>query len=231
MPNESTRATPPIQSRAERAGEVDRSGFFTAHEVELVDGIEYVSWYSNGLRVVDLSDPSQPTELGSFVPPATSDPHGHWVAPDGNRSFPLVWGVEVVGGLAFLSDVHSGLWIVRYAPPEQAAWMKAAKKASKKTGKKVMGIIRSTFVIDEDGVIEQAQYAVKAKGHVAKLARELAMARLNAFFARPHEEKRRLLRSHPWAVRSSRCTTRSVTPTCTPSVSCPTTPAPPRCRC
>ena len=31
------------------------------------------------------------------------------------------------------------------------------------------------FVIDEDGVIEQAQYAVKAKGHVAKLARELAI--------------------------------------------------------
>lgn len=42
-------------------------------------------------------------------------------------------------------------------------------------GKTVVGVIRSTFVIDEDGVIEQAQYAVKAKGHVAKLARELAI--------------------------------------------------------
>jgi peroxiredoxin Q/BCP len=42
-------------------------------------------------------------------------------------------------------------------------------------GKTVIGVIRSTFVIDEDGVIEQAQYAVKAKGHVAKLARELAI--------------------------------------------------------
>jgi hypothetical protein len=99
------------------SGEVDRSGFFTAHEVEVVDGIEYVTWYSSGLRVVDLSDPSQPTELGSFVPPAPSDPQGHWVAPAGNLSFPLVWGVEVVDGLAFLSDVHTGLWIVRYAPP------------------------------------------------------------------------------------------------------------------
>jgi peroxiredoxin Q/BCP len=36
-------------------------------------------------------------------------------------------------------------------------------------------VIRSTFVIDEKGVIEQAQYNVKAKGHVAKLARELAI--------------------------------------------------------
>ncbi len=42
-------------------------------------------------------------------------------------------------------------------------------------GKTVVGVIRSTFVIDEDGVIEQAQYNVKAKGHVAKLARELAI--------------------------------------------------------
>ena len=40
-------------------------------------------------------------------------------------------------------------------------------------GKTVVGVIRSTFVVDEKGVIEQAQYNVKAKGHVAKLAREL----------------------------------------------------------
>ncbi len=99
------------------AGEVDRSGFFSAHEVEVVDGIEYVTWYSNGLRVVDLADPSEPVEIGSFVPPTVSDPQGHWLAPDGSKSFPLVWGVEVVDGLVYLSDVHSGLWIVRYVPP------------------------------------------------------------------------------------------------------------------
>jgi peroxiredoxin Q/BCP len=42
-------------------------------------------------------------------------------------------------------------------------------------GKKVVGVIRSTFVIDGDGRIEQAQYNVKAKGHVAKLRRELGL--------------------------------------------------------
>lgn len=42
-------------------------------------------------------------------------------------------------------------------------------------GKTVVGVIRSTFVIDERGVIEQAQYNVRAKGHVAKLARELSI--------------------------------------------------------
>jgi peroxiredoxin Q/BCP len=42
-------------------------------------------------------------------------------------------------------------------------------------GKVVNGVIRSTFVIDEDGTIELAQYNVKATGHVAKLRRDLAL--------------------------------------------------------
>lgn len=46
-------------------------------------------------------------------------------------------------------------------------------------GKTVTGVIRSTFVIDVDakgkGTIERAMYNVKAKGHVAKLRRELGI--------------------------------------------------------
>jgi len=42
-------------------------------------------------------------------------------------------------------------------------------------GKTVIGVIRSTFVIGEDGTIEKAMYNVKATGHVAKLRTELAV--------------------------------------------------------
>ncbi|BCJ64187.1 thioredoxin-dependent thiol peroxidase [Polymorphospora rubra] len=42
-------------------------------------------------------------------------------------------------------------------------------------GKTVTGVIRSTFVIDEDGKIEKALYNVKATGHVAKLRRDLGL--------------------------------------------------------
>jgi peroxiredoxin Q/BCP len=42
-------------------------------------------------------------------------------------------------------------------------------------GKTVIGVIRSTFVIDEDGKVEQAQYNVKATGHVAKLRKDLGL--------------------------------------------------------
>ena len=42
-------------------------------------------------------------------------------------------------------------------------------------GKVVQGVIRSTFVVDEDGAVELAQYNVKATGHVAKLRRDLGL--------------------------------------------------------
>jgi peroxiredoxin Q/BCP len=42
-------------------------------------------------------------------------------------------------------------------------------------GKPVTGVIRSTFVIDEQGTVEQAQYNVKATGHVAKLRKDLGL--------------------------------------------------------
>jgi len=42
-------------------------------------------------------------------------------------------------------------------------------------GKKVTGVIRSTFVLDEAGKVELAQYNVRATGHVAKLRRDLGL--------------------------------------------------------
>lgn len=42
-------------------------------------------------------------------------------------------------------------------------------------GKTVVGVIRSTFVLDEQGTVRSASYAVKAKGHVAKLRRDLGL--------------------------------------------------------
>jgi len=42
-------------------------------------------------------------------------------------------------------------------------------------GRTVLGVIRSTFVIDEKGAVERAMYNVKATGHVAKLRRELGV--------------------------------------------------------
>ena len=51
----------------------------------------------------------------------------------------------------------------------------AAFGEKKLYGRVVTGVIRSTFVVDEDGVIEHAWYNVKATGHVAKIMRDLSL--------------------------------------------------------
>ncbi|NUS10747.1 MAG: thioredoxin-dependent thiol peroxidase [Streptomyces sp.] len=42
-------------------------------------------------------------------------------------------------------------------------------------GKKIMGVIRSTIVVDESGTVEHALYNVRATGHVTKLLRDLGV--------------------------------------------------------
>jgi len=54
-----------------------------------------------------------------------------------------------------------------------SAWGAFGEK--KMYGKTVRGVIRSTFLVDEEGKIAVAQYNVKATGHVAKLRGELSI--------------------------------------------------------
>lgn len=42
-------------------------------------------------------------------------------------------------------------------------------------GKTIVGVIRSTFVIDPDGVVAKAYYNVKATGHVERLRKDLGI--------------------------------------------------------
>jgi len=67
---------------------------------------------------------------------------------------------------------------ITLASDEDKAVMNAygAYGEKKLYGKLVEGVIRSTFVVDETGRIELAQYNVKATGHVAKLRRDLGLA-------------------------------------------------------
>ena len=57
-------------------------------------------------------------------------------------------------------------------PDKQVMKAYGAYGAKKLYGKEVVGVIRSTFVIDAEGRIEKAAYNVKATGHVAKLRRD-----------------------------------------------------------
>ena len=71
---------------------------------------------------------------------------------------------------------RDGLTISLLSDPEKET-LTAYGAFGEKTmyGKTVQGVIRSTFVIDEEGKVEVAQYNVKATGHVAKLRRDLGL--------------------------------------------------------
>ena len=70
-----------------------------------------------------------------------------------------------------------GLGITLLSDPDRSALTAYGAFGEKKLyGKVVQGVIRSTFVVDEEGRIQLAQYNVKATGHVAKLRRDLGLA-------------------------------------------------------
>ncbi|MEU4649461.1 thioredoxin-dependent thiol peroxidase [Nocardia fluminea] len=91
-------------------------------------------------------------------------------------------GLEVLGispdkpaKLAKFRD-NEGLTFPLLSDPERAVLKEWGAFGEKMMyGKTVTGVIRSTFVVDEHGKIEVAQYNVRATGHVAKLRRDLSV--------------------------------------------------------
>ena len=91
-------------------------------------------------------------------------------------------GYEVVGlspdpsaKLAALAAAQGLTFPLLSDPSKQVLTAYGAYGEKSLYGKTVVGVIRSTFVVDEQGVLTAVSYAVKAKGHVAKLRRDLAV--------------------------------------------------------
>jgi hypothetical protein len=89
------------------------SGFYSAHNPEVRGTTLYLSWYSDGLRIVDISNPSAPRETGFYREKPTLDPTGVFASfGSGTHPIPFDWGVHVVGDRIYLSDINFGLYIV-----------------------------------------------------------------------------------------------------------------------
>ena len=79
-------------------------GRFGAHQFQehMSGNLVYVAWFSGGLRIVDISDPFLPREVGSFIP-----------EPGKGQSVPQSNDVDVDGrGLIYLLDRLNGLDIL-----------------------------------------------------------------------------------------------------------------------
>ena len=71
------------------------------HNVEIVDGIAYVAYYLDGLRVVDLRDPMEPREIGHY---------DTFVDEEERTLLDGAWGVRVEDGRVYISDIQSGTY-------------------------------------------------------------------------------------------------------------------------
>ena len=96
-------------------GTSDRAaGDYVIHNNFLVGTDVYSSWYTDGVRVIDTSDPTNPVEVAHFVPPAgqnTVKPSQRGTLANTTQ----VWGVVVdeATDLIYASDMNTGLWILR----------------------------------------------------------------------------------------------------------------------
>lgn len=92
-------------------------------------------------------------------------------------------GYRVVGispdsqaALQKFTDAQSLTFPLLSDPDHAVAEAWGAWGEKKNYGRVYEGLIRSTVVVDESGAVEVAQYNVRAKGHVAKLRRDLGLS-------------------------------------------------------
>ena len=90
------------------------AGDYTIHNPLLSGTDLYVSWYTDGIRVLDAKDPRNVREVAYFVPPSVNNP----IQPSQRGTLTnatQVWGVayDEARKLVYASDMNSGLWILK----------------------------------------------------------------------------------------------------------------------
>lgn len=85
---------------------VANSGTWSVHNPEVRGNTVFASWYSDGVRVIDISNPSAPREIG------------FWTGAGAPANAPAVniWSVVPHGNLLLVSDRNFGLYILKLKP-------------------------------------------------------------------------------------------------------------------
>jgi hypothetical protein len=78
-------------------------GLWSVHNPVVRGTTLFASWYSDGVRVVDISEPSAPRQVAAWL--GQGKPAG---APPVD-----VWGIAVSGSLVYASDRGFGLYVLR----------------------------------------------------------------------------------------------------------------------
>jgi hypothetical protein len=74
----------------------------TVHDPKVQGNTLYLSHYGGGVRSVDISDPSNPVEIGKYIPERSN-----------------IWGVDVAGDYVYASDMGTGLKVLQQTDGEE----------------------------------------------------------------------------------------------------------------
>ena len=86
-------------------------GDFTIHDPKIKGKRLYTSWYTEGVVIWNIANPSRPKMIGQFIPPEKAeDPLGLFYP---GEEFVEIWGVDIGSGYAVASDMNTGLWVFR----------------------------------------------------------------------------------------------------------------------
>jgi hypothetical protein len=124
-----------------------KNGTFSSHNPTLFPDLALLTWYSGGLRAVDLRDPAHPYEDGAYVPrpsftPSLRDTRLFFPPTASSGTLPTdttkpgskappwtgaMWSYPVVqNGLIYVVDIDLGLYILRYTGRHHAEVDRAA---------------------------------------------------------------------------------------------------------
>ncbi|HVR90574.1 MAG TPA: hypothetical protein VHG29_05730 [Novosphingobium sp.] len=79
-----------------------RTRVYFSHAPTLFENLAFVSWYAQGIRAIDISNPANMREVGHAVP----------IPMGGARSYPIY-----KDGLFYWMDFNTGIHVVRYTGP------------------------------------------------------------------------------------------------------------------
>jgi len=153
-----------------KIGDRDGSGFHESEETTARDLVRQLSMhsYAGGMRVFVLGDADFTREAANALLKFFEEPPAHVL---------LIVTTNAVGRV--MPTIRSRLVEVTFpllSDPDRevlTAWGVYGEKTM--YGRTSMGVIRSTFLVDAEGKIEDAQYGVKATGHVGRLLRDLEL--------------------------------------------------------
>lgn len=87
-------------------------GIYSVHNPVTVQNLAFFSWYTDGVRVYDIANPSRPDLVAFFDAPRVVDPApGEVPIPTGS-----FWGIYVRLPYIYASDMNAGLYVLRLSP-------------------------------------------------------------------------------------------------------------------